>query len=293
MLELYYYENSICAERAVMALAEKQINEWVPHHVNLFEGEQFGTEYLKLNPKAVVPTLVHDGHVIRESALICDYIDDLRRDNPLKPAHPAAIVRMREWIKDADEYAFEAVGSLSFVSVFRARMLAMTPEQRTAHWRRQKVLDRSLRQIVCVEQGLDSSYVVRALASWERIWDQIEETLSDGRPWLMGDQFTLADLCYAPFVARIDGLQMLGLWLETRPSSLAWWRRLSARPSFVTADVGPSQSEKALYASEGAKILGGLRGRLQQIRDGKALDLALASFKRRDIATRGAGDAAT
>ncbi len=284
MLELYYYENSICAERVLMALAEKEINDWVPRHLHLFKGEHFSPEYMKLNPKGVVPTLVHDGHVIRESALICDYIDDLGETNPLKPSHPAEVARMREWIKDSDDYIFEAVGSLSFVSVFRARMLDMAPEQRAAHWRKQRVLDRALRQVVCVEQGLDSPYVIRAIASWERAWGYIEEALADGRPWLMGEQFTLADLCYAPFVARIAGLQMLAVWLDERPFSRAWWGRLSGRPSFKEADVGPSQDEKKLYAREGAKVVDALMERVRLIREGKGLALALAAFERRDAA---------
>lgn len=36
----------------------------MPHHLNLFNGEHFSPAYLKLNPKGVVPTLVHDGRVI-------------------------------------------------------------------------------------------------------------------------------------------------------------------------------------------------------------------------------------
>ena len=277
MLELYYYENSVCAERALMALAEKDIVDWVPRHLHLFKGEQFSPEYLKLNPKGVVPTLVHDGHIIRESALISDYIDDLAATNRLKPAHPAEVARMREWIKDSDESAFEAVGSLSFVSVFRARMLAMEPAERALHWRKQRVLDRALRQVSCVEQGLDSPYVIRAVAAWDRIFGEIEAALSDGRPWLMGQQFTLADLCYAPYVARIDGLQMLGVWIDGRPLSRAWFERLSSRPAFAHARVGPSTDEVDVYAREGRNVVGGLRRHLQGIRAGKGLELALAA----------------
>ena len=61
MLELYYYENSIYAERVLMTLQEKGIGDWIPHHLLLFEGEHFTADYLKLNPKGVVPTLIHDG----------------------------------------------------------------------------------------------------------------------------------------------------------------------------------------------------------------------------------------
>ena len=278
MLELYYYENSICAERALMTLAEKEIRDWVPHHLHLFNGEHFSAEYLKLNPKGVVPTLVHDGRAIRESAIICDYVDDLSTDHPLKPEHPADRARMREWVKDGDDYVFESVGSLSFASVFRARMLAMPPAQRAEHWKKQKVLDRALRQISCAKQGLDSPYVIRAIASWDRTWRYIEDTLADGRSWLMGERFTLAEICYAPFIARVAGLEIVDVWLEGRPLSQAWWTRLKERASFVSAEVGPSAAERDIYAREGRAIADGVADRLAQIRAGRGLELAMASF---------------
>ena len=94
MLELYYFENSICSERVLMTLSEKQITDWVPRHVHLFKREQFDPEYLKLNPKAQVPTLVHDGEIIRESSLITDYLDDLYKESPLKPGKLVEINHM-------------------------------------------------------------------------------------------------------------------------------------------------------------------------------------------------------
>jgi glutathione S-transferase len=279
MLEIYYYENSICAERVLMTLCEKGIRDWTPRHMHLFKGEQFTPQYLKLNPKGVVPTLVHDGEVVRESAIICDYLDDISPEFPLKPASAVSRAQMREWVKDGDDYVFESVGSLSFASVFRARMLEMPAEQRSAHWRNQRVLDRAMRQVSCVELGLDSPYVIRAIASWDRTWKYIEQALSDGRPWLMGEQFTLADLCYAPFVARIEGLRLLDVWLEDRRNSRAWWTRLSQRPSFAAAGVGPSQDERAIYEREGKKILQGIAERLREIRSGKAMELAFAAMR--------------
>jgi glutathione S-transferase len=279
MLELYYYENSICAERVLMTLHEKAIKDWIPRHLLLFRGEHFTPEYLKLNPKGVVPTLVHDGQVIRESAIICDYLDEITPHPPLKPSSAVGRAQMREWVKDGDDYVFESVGSLSFASVFRARMLEMSEEQRCSHWRNQRVLDRVMRQVSCVELGVDSPYVLRAIASWDRTWKCIEQTLSDGRSWLMGEQFTLADLCYAPFVARIEGLKLLDLWLDGRGSARAWWRRLSHRPSFVAADVGPSKDERAIYEQEGGKIAPGIEEKLRDIRAGKAMEMGLASIR--------------
>ena len=67
MLKLYYLEeaDSICSNRVLMTLEEKQIKDWVPQKMVLLNRDQFKPEYLQLNPKAQVPTLLHNGKVIR------------------------------------------------------------------------------------------------------------------------------------------------------------------------------------------------------------------------------------
>ncbi len=57
----------VCARKVRLTLAEKGITDWVGHMLDLSKGDQNKPEYLKLNPKGVVPTLVHDGHIITES----------------------------------------------------------------------------------------------------------------------------------------------------------------------------------------------------------------------------------
>ena len=116
MLELYYLEeaDSICSNRALMTLAEKGIEDWVPRNLMLLNKDQFKLEYLKLNPKTQVPTLVHDGRVIRESSIICDYIDDLKPKPALKPKDLVEKSHLREWIKGSDESGYQATASLNF-----------------------------------------------------------------------------------------------------------------------------------------------------------------------------------
>ena len=255
MLELYYFENSICSERALMTLAEKGVTDWVAHHVHLFEGQQFNPEYLKLNPKAQVPTLVHDGEVIRESSVITDYLDDLYPEPPLKPSKLSKIAQMREWIKESDEAGFEGVASLSFVTVFKAKLMAMSESDRAAYWEEQTVLERTQRQQSCVFEGLNSPYALRAIATWERVFSKINSTMSDDRPWIMGDQFTLADLNLAPFVARLAGLKLVEPWLAELPQAQRWWEAVKDRPSYAEARVGPSADEIEMMGIEGAKVV--------------------------------------
>ena len=66
MLELYHNDMSVCAAKVRTVLAEKRL-EWKGVHMDLRAGDTQKPEYLKLNPNAVVPTIVHDGRVLIES----------------------------------------------------------------------------------------------------------------------------------------------------------------------------------------------------------------------------------
>src|SRR5215471_9681766 len=71
----------LCRQGARLALAEKQL-AWDGKYIDILKGEQFDQEFLKLNPKAMVPVLTHDGNVIAESTLICEYLEEVFPDTP-------------------------------------------------------------------------------------------------------------------------------------------------------------------------------------------------------------------
>ena len=73
-IDLYHHGSSVCAGKVRFALGEKNL-AWQGHYLDILRGDQFAPEYQKLNPKAVVSTLVHDGNVIVESTIINEYID--------------------------------------------------------------------------------------------------------------------------------------------------------------------------------------------------------------------------
>ena len=62
MITLYHHGSSVCAAKVRLVLAEKSV-PWEGIYVDILRGDQFDPAYMKLNPKAVVPTLVHDGKV--------------------------------------------------------------------------------------------------------------------------------------------------------------------------------------------------------------------------------------
>src|SRR5262245_45536785 len=126
MLTLYHNDMSVCAAKVRTALTEKQLDcSLIP--LDLRAGDARKPDYLKLNPNAVVPTLVHDGRVIIESTVICECIDDEWPAPPLKPLASLGRARMRLWTKQLDEGLHAAGGSLSFAIAFTGRPLQRSP----------------------------------------------------------------------------------------------------------------------------------------------------------------------
>ena len=255
LLELYYLEeaDSICSNRALMTLAEKGIDDWIPRNLVLLNRDQFKPKYLKLNPKAQVPTLVHDGKVIRESSIICNYIDDLKPNPALKPKDPVDRCLLTEWIKESDESGYQATASLNFVTKFR---LEIPREQMEERWKSVPDIDRLHRQQSCIYEGLDSPYVLRAIGAWERTFMSMENTLSDGRPWIMGDQFTLVETNIAPFIKVLEMLRLLNLWIDGRPNVKRWWDSVTCRASYQSLEEysGQGNDDESPHAKAGTAV---------------------------------------
>lgn len=234
MLRLYSYYNSICTQKVFITLAEKGLDYEV-RNVDLFKNEQYSPEYLKINPKGVVPALDHDGRFVIESTLICEYLDDCFPQRRLVPQDPWLRARMRLWSKAVDETLFEATRELSFSAMFRERMRNMTEEQRQGRYRNIGDPIKRARLMSTYEQGVDSPYVLQGIGAFEMAFEKMEKDLGSSGSWLLGEELTLADINMMPFVARIAYLNLLDLWIEERPATQAWWRRVQALPSFVAS----------------------------------------------------------
>jgi glutathione S-transferase len=229
-----------------------------------------------LNPRAETPTLVHDGQVIRESSLICDYIEDIYPQPKLRPEAPLDKVRMREWIKLSDDKLYEVVASLSFVSVFRKVMNGKSEEEKEQHFRNQTDLGRVMRQRSCVEKGFDSDYVIRGVYNFINLAEAINSNLSDGREWMLGDFYSLAEINYIPFIARLDALCLLTPFLDNNSYFEDWWHRCKQRESVVTAEVGPAQGDEAqFYEKSGEEVVEQLVKLIGKIRSTSIYDLSM------------------
>ena len=103
MLVLYEFGNSVCCQKVRLVLCEKGV-VWESRQVNLFRSEQYDPEYLKLNPKGLVPTLVHDGQPVIESTVICKYLEAIFPEPCLMPAgayeRAACAFGAKRWTRD-------------------------------------------------------------------------------------------------------------------------------------------------------------------------------------------------
>ena len=165
MLELYHSINSVCAQKVRIALAEKEL--LYKEHLMTLGGDQFDPAYMKLNPNAVVPTLVHDGQPIIESSVILYYLDEVFPERPLMPVAPLARAKTRLFNKLIDEYVHNSCTILTFATAFRPGLLKMTPEEREAGFAKAPSKQRSAYKRDVVAHGLDSRFVKDAVEHHE------------------------------------------------------------------------------------------------------------------------------
>ena len=142
---------------------------------------------------------------------------------------------MRRWSKHIDEGVFEATREISFSAMFRDKMKGMTQEQRDGRYRNIGDPGRRARMISTYELGCQSPFIEQGIFAFEKMFGEMEESLSDGRSWLVGENFSLADINVIPFAARLDYLTLLNVWTKERPLVAAWWQNAKARPSFAAA----------------------------------------------------------
>jgi glutathione S-transferase len=240
-VELYHFWSSVCSVRCRMALEEKGV-AWESRYVDLFRFDQMQPAYLAINPKGVVPTLVHAGQPIRESSVINEYIDAAFAGPSLVPADALVAARMREFIALCDE-GFSAIVKLTIVKY-------ILPKLRN-RWGDEELIKQAARRPTKFYQDVHGRAVrgeiterelSDARATIDELLDHLERTLTPG-PWIVGVVFSLADISVAPYMYRLAALGADQFWSpQRRPRVNGWYEKLSARPAFKTAVSWPDES---------------------------------------------------
>lgn len=253
MLELYHNGTSVCAAKVRLLLAEKNL-PWKGHYLDVLAGDQFDPEYLKLNPKAVVPTLVHDGTVVTESTVICEYLDEVFPETPLRPADAAGRARMRIWTKTVDEILHPNIVDITFTVSHRHTVISKGEEATRSFIEDAPDYVTRERRHGWIHKGFDAPGVRQAVDAYAKALKLMNADLAE-RPWLAGDTISLADFGVIPYVNRLYMLNMSAMWDDRLPHVASWFDRMRARESFL-----PGVEEHVPTASREALLRNGKTG---------------------------------
>lgn len=188
--------------RVRMAAAERgvPIDEVM---LDLRRGEHKSPEHLARNPLGQVPVLeLDDGTMISETVSICRYLDAIEGEPSLfgDGARDQALIDM--WIRRVEIQIGEPVKMF---------------------WRHAHPATAAL-----LTQHKDYGASNRDLLDRSMTW--FDQELSDGRSFIIGDAFTMADIAA---VTIIDFAALIGMDpLRDRANAKAWHDRVSSRPSY-------------------------------------------------------------
>lgn len=199
-IHLWHAGLSTCSQRVRIALAELGL-QFESHIVNLHAGENATEWYQAIHPQGVVPALVHDGRLWIDSVDIINYLDQELGKTLLTPGKPEQIKVMHTLMQRADR-AQKHLKLLTFEFLFRAgppvsndRISAFQSNHRNEPL---KAFHREF------QAGFARSRVTEAATAADRDFRILEESLSDGRHFLTGPAFSLADIAWTPNFHRFD-----------------------------------------------------------------------------------------
>jgi len=231
MLELYYFPTATCGYKARLTLAEKGV-EFVHRVLDRDAGELVTPHYLKLNPNAVVPTLVHDGHVIIGSSIIMVYVDEAFEGPALRTNHALERARCAAWLKKTDDAYLPALGAVTYGIFRRKEVLRQSQAELDAYYATIPDPRRRAQRRSVVEDGIHSGEVTEGLRTLDRMLGDVEVALQE-TPYLSGASYGLADAALTPFVSRLNELGFAWMW-GSLPRLDAWWHKIRQRDSFGT-----------------------------------------------------------
>jgi glutathione S-transferase len=236
MLVLYHHGSSTCAAKVRFALEEKQL-EWEGRYIDILTGDQFHKDYLKINPKGVVPVLIDDELVIPESTIICEYLDEKFPNPALMPPHADGKAKVRRWTKAVDEELHAACSAITYVVSHRhtiRRNGVGSFEEFVENGGREGKASRFLKW-QWIQEGINAPGAEDKIKLYFDYLNKMEATLSESE-WLVEDSFTLADVAMTPYINRLAALAMEPLWQNGRlPGVERWFETIRKKESFESA----------------------------------------------------------
>jgi len=228
-ITLYNFPQSTCSQKVRLTMWEKGIpyEDYIIDHKNR---EHLQDAYLRLNPNGVVPTITHGDAVIIDSSVIMEYLEEIFPEKPMSPADPVGRAHMRKWLRYLEEVPTPAIRVPSFNKYLSKRYRDMDDEKYREMADNHPVRKHFYKRMNKV--GFSAEETEEAIDRLDQAAQRFNDALAaDGRPWIMGDDITIADAAYLPTVDRMIDLG-LGDIVDSKPALADWYRRYSEREAF-------------------------------------------------------------
>jgi glutathione S-transferase len=254
-VHVLHYSGSSCSQKLRIFLNLKGI-PWESHPVDLHANENFTPWFLGINPRGLVPVLVHDGAVHIESN---DIMTNLERVFPTPRLIPAGHEdEIAPLLKHEDDLHLD-LRTLSFRFVFDPPGPPKSAEALTNYAINgsgtvQGAQDREKQaQIAFWQRAAENGFTDQAArASAQRFraeFDALDKTLAQHR-YLLGDALSVLDIAWFIYANRlaIAGYPIARL----HPRVGAWFEKLAARPEFAKEVAMPPDAVARLDATHRA-----------------------------------------
>ncbi len=248
--ELYHYGESLCSQKARIGLAEKSL-DYKSHHIVICDVaedcQNLTPEYLKVNPKGIVPTLVHKGRPVYDAHRIIKYADEQfpKRGARLWPEDEERRQIAGYWFEEGmlDENGLYGSTFGLAIPILSHPILAHTLSRQpldlvVEKYRHHPLEIRGKRFTALRRDGTASppEILTAALNSVCRGLREIDGLLDRfGGPYILGD-FSLPDITMMACFHRLEDVRLDGLLDHvTVPRLRDYWQRLQERPSYKIA----------------------------------------------------------
>ncbi len=199
MIKVHGHPISTCTRKVLCTLNETN-TPFEMLTVDFATGAHKAPPHLAHQPFGQVPAIDDDGFELYESRAIARYVD-AKAGGKLTPTDPKQHAKMEQWISVETENFRPHAMKFIYQHIFKREQTPETMEHAT------KSLD-----LAC---------------------EVLDKDLA-GKTFLVGDQFTLADIFFAPYIEYVMNTPGKDI-LSKRPNMMAWWNRVSERPSWRKA----------------------------------------------------------
>lgn len=193
--------------RVRVFLAEKDIDiEKI--QIDIPSGENLKSDYLKINPRGVLPTLqLDDGTIIDDSSAICRYFEATHPNPALFGSTPKSKGLIESWVRQIEGDCFTPTMDV-------VRNTSPTFENRSVPGTNNTPQIKAL-----ADRGTD-----RVLNFYSRLDKHLNEPV-----FLVGNSFSIADITA---MCAIDFAEYVGIKVPSDLAKLSEWKeRVSSRPS--------------------------------------------------------------